>query len=177
MTSYNPSQQHRHSIRLQGYDYSQTGAYFITICVENRECLFGEIVDAEMHLNMLGEIIVKWWHELPCYYPPVQLDEFVVMPNHVHGIIVIGEGADAREGETEGSADAAKSKAENGADGRAAAFALRTPTPPLHHYTAPHRPARSRPDWSSALDPAVHPPRPVPVAVYIGSQGVPVRIR
>lgn len=80
---------HRRSIRLRGYDYSQAGAYFLTICVVNRECIFGDIVDGEMRPNQFGEIVLKWWNELPNYYPPVQLDECVVMPNHLHGIIVI----------------------------------------------------------------------------------------
>jgi len=86
---YDPFKHHRRSIRLKGYDYSQAGSYFVTICVQNRECLFGEVVDGEMRLNQFGEIMFKWWNELPNYYPPVELDEFVVMPNHIHGIIVI----------------------------------------------------------------------------------------
>jgi len=87
--SYDPFKHHRRSIRLKGYDYSQAGAYFVTICEANRECIFGEIVDGEVHPNQFGEIVLKWWNELPTYYAPVDLDEFVVMPNHVHGIIVI----------------------------------------------------------------------------------------
>lgn len=86
---YDPFKHHRRSIRLRGYDYSQVGAYFITICEQNRECIFGEVVDAEMHPSQFGEIVLKWWHELPNYYPPVELDEFIVMPNHMHGILVI----------------------------------------------------------------------------------------
>ena len=85
---------HRRSIRLRGYDYSQAGAYFVTICTQNRECLFGEIVDGEINLNPLGEVILKWWDALPNYYPPVELDAFVVMPNHLHGIIVIADSDD-----------------------------------------------------------------------------------
>lgn len=86
---YDPFKHHRRSIRLRGYDYSQAGAYFITICEVNRECIFGDIIDGEMRPNQFGEIILKWWNELPNYYAPVELDEFVVMPNHMHGIIVI----------------------------------------------------------------------------------------
>jgi REP element-mobilizing transposase RayT len=88
---YDPSKHHRRSIRLKGYDYSQPGAYFVTICVEHRECLFGEIVNAEMHCNTFGDIVWKWWNELPNYYAPVVLDAFVVMPNHIHGIVVISD--------------------------------------------------------------------------------------
>ncbi|MBI5651442.1 MAG: hypothetical protein HZC40_13520 [Chloroflexi bacterium] len=91
---YDPFKHHRRSIRLRGYDYSQAGAYFVTICEVNRECIFGDIVNGEMCPNQFGEIVLKWWNELPNYYPPVELAEFVVMPNHLHGIIVItGVGA------------------------------------------------------------------------------------
>jgi REP element-mobilizing transposase RayT len=87
--AYDSFKHHRRSIRLRGYDYSQAGAYFISICEVNRECIFGDIVDGEMRRNQFGEIVLKWWNELPNYYPPVQLDEFIVMPNHLHGIIEI----------------------------------------------------------------------------------------
>ena len=86
---FDPFKQHRRSIRLRGYDYSQAGAYFVTICVQHRECLFGDVIASEMHLNSFGEVMLKWWNELPRYYPPVELDEYVMMPNHMHGIIVI----------------------------------------------------------------------------------------
>jgi REP element-mobilizing transposase RayT len=86
---HDPLKHHRRSIRLRGYDYSQAGAYFVTICEVNRACIFGQVVDGKMHPNQFGEIVLKWWNELPNYYPPVELDEFVVMPNHMHGIIVI----------------------------------------------------------------------------------------
>ncbi|OQY05899.1 MAG: hypothetical protein B6I22_06695 [Desulfobacteraceae bacterium 4572_123] len=87
--AYNPDIHHRRSIRLQGYDYSRTGAYFITICTQNRECLFGEIVDGKMALNPAGVMIQTVWDEIPDHYTGIEIDEFVVMPNHVHGIIVI----------------------------------------------------------------------------------------
>lgn len=86
---YDSFKHHRRSIRLRGYDYSQAGAYFITICEVNRECIFGDVIDGEMRPNQFGEIVLKWWNDLPKYYSPVELDEFVVMPNHMHGIIVI----------------------------------------------------------------------------------------
>lgn len=79
----------RRSIRLHGYDYSQTGAYFVTICTQNRECLFGEIVDGDMRLNETGRIVADSWEWLAEQYDHVSLDEYVVMPNHAHGIIVI----------------------------------------------------------------------------------------
>ncbi len=86
---YKPFTHHRRSIRLPGYDYSQAGAYFVTVCTQYRECLFGEIANGQMRLNEFGEIILKWWDALPGYYRYANLDEFVVMPNHVHGIIVL----------------------------------------------------------------------------------------
>jgi REP element-mobilizing transposase RayT len=90
---YDPEKHHRRSIRLKGYDYTQPGAYFITICTHGRECLFGEIIDGEMHLNEAGQIVVQTWQDLPNHVPNVQLDAFVIMPNHVHGIIIITERA------------------------------------------------------------------------------------
>lgn len=87
---YDPNKHHRRSIRLKNYDYSQPGAYFITICTHNRQCLFGEIVNGEMVLNEYGEIAKQCWLEIPVHFPHVQLDEFVIMPNHVHGIIIVG---------------------------------------------------------------------------------------
>lgn len=79
----------RRSIRLRGYDYSQDGAYFITICTQNRECMFGEIADGKMVMNLAGNMIQTVWDEIPFHYAGIEIDEFVVMPNHVHGIIVI----------------------------------------------------------------------------------------
>jgi hypothetical protein len=84
-----PQRRHRRSIRLRGYDYSQAGAYFITICTQDRACLFGEIVDGEMRPNAAGRMVKQCWQEIPAHFSHVELDEFVVMPNHVHGILII----------------------------------------------------------------------------------------
>ena len=109
---FDPTKHHRRSIRLKGYDYSQAGAYFVTICVEHRECLFGEIVNGEMQCNAFGEIVWKWWNELPNYYAPVVLDEFVVMPNHMHGILVITDvGAGSSRPAPVGDADVGRQDA------------------------------------------------------------------
>ena len=89
MTSYNPEIHHRRSIRLKGYDYSQEGLYFVTVCVHNRECLFGEIENGEMRLNEYGNIVKMVWDNLPQHYSNIALNAFVVMPNHIHGIIEI----------------------------------------------------------------------------------------
>lgn len=87
--SYNPEIHKRKSIRLKGYDYSQEGLYFITICVKDRECLFGKIENGEMILNELGNIADNFWMEIPKHYPQIELHEYVVMPNHLHGVIEI----------------------------------------------------------------------------------------
>jgi len=86
-----PDLHHRRSIRLKEYDYSQAGAYFITICTHQREHLFGEIVDGEMKLNELGQIAHEEWHKTARIRVEIELDEFVIMPNHIHGIIMIHE--------------------------------------------------------------------------------------
>lgn len=78
----------RHSIRLKGYDYSSCGAYFVTICTQNRELLFGDIVDGKMILNKIGKIVESVWESLPQHHP-IELDQSQIMPNHIHGIIVI----------------------------------------------------------------------------------------
>jgi putative transposase len=87
--TFSHDKHHRRSIRLQGYDYSQSGTYFVTICAKDRACLFGDIADGVMRLNDAGQIVQTTWDELPSHYPGVETDEFVVMPNHVHGIIVL----------------------------------------------------------------------------------------
>jgi REP element-mobilizing transposase RayT len=86
---YNRDIHHRQSIRLRGYDYSQRGAYFLTLCTHNRECIFGKITNGVMHLNPKGAIVHQCWQDIPTHFPHVQLDEFVIMPNHLHGIIWI----------------------------------------------------------------------------------------
>ena len=85
---------HRRSIRLHGYDYSQTGAYFITLCTQNREHRFGEIVNGEMVMHDAGRIVAECWEQIPLHFPDAELDEWVVMPNHVHGIVIITDSVD-----------------------------------------------------------------------------------
>jgi putative transposase len=80
---YDPDKHDRRSIRLKGFDYSSPGAYFITICTQHRECLFGEIVDGVMTFNRFGKMVANHWANLTKYHAHVQLDEFVIMPNHV----------------------------------------------------------------------------------------------
>ena len=85
----NPFVPQRHSIRLKNYDYSQAGAYFVTIVTQGREKLFGDIKGSKMGLNPYGLIVQQTWNGLPAHYSHIQLDEFCILPNHVHGIIWI----------------------------------------------------------------------------------------
>jgi REP element-mobilizing transposase RayT len=97
--NYDPDRHHRRSIRLKEYDYSRSGAYFVTVVTQGRACLFGEIVNVETRLNDAGHMIEHWWYELKNKFPAVENDEFVIMPNHFHGIVVIADvGADLRVG-------------------------------------------------------------------------------
>jgi REP element-mobilizing transposase RayT len=77
------------STRLPNWDYSDGGYYFITICIKNKEECFGEIINNEINLTEIGRIAKKCWLEIPNHFPFVELDEFVIMPNHVHGIVII----------------------------------------------------------------------------------------
>jgi len=86
---FNHEIHHRRSIRLKDYDYSQAGAYFITICTKEKECLFGEIHNGEMKLNEAGKMVLHVWNKLTVKYSGVEIDEYIVMPNHMHGIVLI----------------------------------------------------------------------------------------
>ena len=92
--AYDPKIHHRRSIRLKNYDYSQAGMYFVTICTQNHLHLFGEIVAGKMVLNDAGKMIQKIWDEISHDFSNIQLHEFTIMPNHIHGIIEI-VGADS----------------------------------------------------------------------------------
>lgn len=89
--TFDPEIHHRRSIRLQHYDYAQAGAYFVTICVQNRTCLLGTISEGQTWVNDHGKIVNECWNDLPDHYGQVVLDEFIVMPNHVHGIIILSD--------------------------------------------------------------------------------------
>ena len=86
MSPYNPDIHHRRSIRLLGYDYASEGLYYVTMCVQNRECLFGEIKNNEMVLNDAGRMVEKWYHKIPSKFPDIVCHEMVIMPNHFHCI-------------------------------------------------------------------------------------------
>jgi len=91
---YDPEWHHRHSIRLDDYDYSNNGVYFVTICIHNRECLLGKICDGVTVLSEVGRAVDDAWVAIAKRFPFVVLDDYVLMPNHLHGIIVFIE-ADA----------------------------------------------------------------------------------
>src|SRR3989304_5673232 len=98
---YDPQIHHRRSIRLKGYDYTQAGAYFITICSHQREHVFGEVVNGEMKLSKFGQVAKQQWEKLPKRFQNIELGAFALMPNHEHGVIQIIE----REVDRRGTAD------------------------------------------------------------------------
>ena len=87
--SLKPHQDPRKSTRLQAYDYAQNGAYFVTLCAQNRLCLFGDIESSEMRPNDSGCMVLTWLEELQAKFPNIDLDAYVLMPNHLHAIIVL----------------------------------------------------------------------------------------
>ncbi len=95
---YEGHKHHRRSLRLKGYDYSQSGGYFVAVVTLDRACLFGEIVNGTIRLNESGQMVERWWFELKHKFPTIETDEFVVMPNHFHGVVVIAVGAGLRVG-------------------------------------------------------------------------------
>ena len=100
---YDPALHNRRSIRLRGYDYSGPGAYFITICTHNRKCLFGKITDGKMVLNHAGHVAKKCWQAIPDHFPHATIDEFIIMPNHIHGIIFLNNNGGANVGANVGA--------------------------------------------------------------------------
>ena len=87
--TYDPAKHHRRSIRLRGYDYAQAGWYFVTVCTQGHICLFGDVMDGQMQLDEAGHMVQAAWDQLPDHCRRVQIDTHVVMPNHVHAVIVL----------------------------------------------------------------------------------------
>ncbi len=119
---YDPNIHHRRSIRLPGYDYSQSGAYFVTICAYQRQCLFGDVVDGRMVLNQYGAIVADEWQKSSIIRQEIELDEWVVMPNHFHGIVIIknivGANGDGDVGANDNGDVGANDNGDVGANGR-----------------------------------------------------------
>jgi len=93
--NYDREKHGRRSIRLPGFDYSQVGAYFVTICAYERQCIFGEIKNGEMQLNQFGLVVEQCWLEIPNHFNTADVDYHIVMPNHFHGILWIVDGRGA----------------------------------------------------------------------------------
>ena len=135
---FDPERHHRKSIRLRGYDYAAPGAYFVTIATQDRACLFGEISRGRMHLTAAGMAAQTVWAAIPVHFPRVRLDAFVVMPNHVHGVILIGTDAatDDMDGSVSDDVDGSVSDDVDGSVGATHASPLRA----RHRYA--HGPTR-----------------------------------
>lgn len=88
---------HRHSLRLKDFNYTQAGAYFVTICTKNRQCIFGKIQEGKMQLSASGRVAAAQWQQLPDRFPALELGEWIVMPNHIHGILVISGRGEASQ--------------------------------------------------------------------------------
>lgn len=101
-------QRHRRSLRLRDFDYAQEGAYFVTICTQDRSCVLGEILDGSMLLNDAGRMVQKAWDDLADHYPGLETDAVVVMPNHLHGVIVLLKGQGPASGVQDPHAEAAR---------------------------------------------------------------------
>jgi putative transposase len=91
--TYDPAKHHRRSIRLRGYDYRQAGAYFVTLVAQQRECLFGHVVGGRMHVNEVGQVVAVEWTRSAEIRREIESDLFVVMPNHLHGVVIIRDNA------------------------------------------------------------------------------------
>jgi putative transposase len=89
--AFDADKHQRSSARLKTFDYTSNAAYFVTVCTFSREHLFGQIVDAEMQLNDVGRIVWECWNVIPEHFPHVELDAFIAMPDHVHGIVLISQ--------------------------------------------------------------------------------------
>ncbi|MBZ0282144.1 MAG: transposase [Anaerolineae bacterium] len=142
---YDSWKHHRRSIRLPGYDYTQSGMYFVTLCTHNRGWLFGEIIGDQMHLNAWGQIVTAEWERTPQVRPYITLDAYVVMPNHLHGIIIIND--------TEVPVVGA-----SGPDAPTATHRLST-TPP-DAPTATHKPSTAPSDTPTQTPPNANPKGP-----------------
>jgi|SRR6185369_13276164 len=93
--TYNPDIHHRNSVRLRSYDYRSAGAYFVTICTFQKEPILAEIINGTVLTSSLGNVVQECWQQIPEHFPHIDLDEFIVMPNHLHGIVFINDNVGA----------------------------------------------------------------------------------
>ena len=137
---YDPEKHDRRSIRLDGYDYAQPGGYFVTLCVQDRVCLFGNVVDGRMRLNRFGQVVAGRWRWLEQRYAHVRHDAWVVMPNHLHGIVVL-TGGDANRGGNGGR------RSSRGGSRTAPTTTVNKPTPdePTPDEPAPAKSSKRKP--------------------------------
>jgi putative transposase len=147
---YNPQVHHRRSIRLKGYDYTLPGAYFVTLVAWQRECLFGTIQDDESVLSQVGNTVAACWRHLPAFFA-IRLDEWVIMPNHFHGILLI-----EAQGKGEASASAARAVsqfhlADAQGKGEASATAIQAVSRPHLADASPQRPIGTPPGSLGAI--------------------------
>jgi REP element-mobilizing transposase RayT len=147
--TFDPRIHHRRSIRLPGYDYTQPGAYFVTLVVWQRECLLGEVVEGEVRLSPYGQVVWRLWQALPSHAPHLHLGAFVIMPDHIHGILWIMERTGESGGEEEGEEV-----------GKGEAFANRQMLRPNEGSPQPGSPRRANAS-----------PRPRPIGTQPGSLG------
>ena len=110
---FNPELHRRRSIRLKGYDYSEVGMYFVTICTSNKKCFLGDIVMEKVELSAIGGIASKYWLEIPEHFRNIKLDVFIMMPNHIHGIIFITDKSGGFDEERRGVINNAPALASN----------------------------------------------------------------
>ncbi|ESA33787.1 crispr-associated integrase [Leptolyngbya sp. Heron Island J] len=120
--AYNSEIHHRRSIRLKNYDYRQSGAYFITICVQNRECLFGGIENRHMMLNQYGNAVTQIWQQVPHHFSNVEIDAAIVMPNHFHGILILQNPSTVAPSAPDTTSSATGSKVKNPTLGQVVAY-------------------------------------------------------
>lgn len=125
--TYDPERHHRHSIWLKDYDYAEAGAYFVTVCIERRECLLGDVVDGQMAVNDWGRIAGEVWEQIAEHWPTVDLDVSIVMPNHTHGIVILRDKGQIEEGRKEDGGNRGKGRDEEEGGG----------TPPLRGQMKP----------------------------------------
>lgn len=142
--TYNPDIHHRNTIRLQSYDYRTAGAYFVTICTFQKEPILADVIDGEARLTPQGNVVQECWNEIPQHFPNVELDMFVAMPNHLHGIIMIHDSVGATHAspdvKTTGDVGARHASPDNAtADQTRARHDRATHASPLHQSGPPKR--------------------------------------